>query len=210
MIMKDFLDYKDLLEKELIDVSCLYSGDVINTENNEVSKLIGSNTFDKSFVNSVLVLIYEKSIEKMFEKSEVKIIRDDGLNKLDDIIPNFSVRNRMTFVNKKYKKRLLVGITQEKNKKILPSYFYHLSEHNDFYYSPLIDKSTYEDVLYIVQNPIQAFVYSLQNMEYIIEEKGDIILHTIKYNFYDCDYKSLKIIIRDLQKYRNAKLKCLK
>jgi hypothetical protein len=75
----------------------------------------------------------------------------------------------------------------------------------DLYYSPLIEDSGDEIVLYISDASIQSLVYTIQNMEYEIIG-GQKKNHTIKYPFYECDFNSYKISIKDISKIRDEKI----
>jgi hypothetical protein len=66
-----------------------------------------------------------------------------------------------------------------------------------------------ELTLYVVDNSIQSLVYSLQNMDYVIEPIDNNNFewkHTINYNLYDCRFNSYKISIKDVSKLRNDKI----
>jgi hypothetical protein len=78
----------------------------------------------------------------------------------------------------------------------------------DVFYSPLINDDD-ELTLYVVDNSIQSLVYSLQNMDYVIESIDNNNLewkHTINYSLYDCRFNSYKISIKDVSKLRNDKI----
>jgi hypothetical protein len=62
--------------------------------------------------------------------------------------------------------------------------------------------------MYLVDSGIQSLVYSIQNMTYDIErvDEFDKWKHTINYTLYDCNYKSFKLIIKDLSKIREDKI----
>ena len=64
-------------------------------------------------------------------------------------------------------------------------------------------------VLYVVDKSIQSLVYSIQNMDYKIEQNDKDNIewkHTMEYNLYDCRFNSYRLSVKNLSKLRNDKI----
>lgn len=212
--MKETFDeYKDVLERNLINFSYLYDGDVISSIDEECKEMINNRSVSLSFIIRSFNNIYEKSFEFMMSKSEEILISQD-LSKLDldgnkifSIIDDLKIKPLYLFCSNKSKKRF--GIIKA-NSGPFPDYFYSIKKvfnrNYDLYYSPLIEDSDDDEiVLYISDASIQSLVYTIQNMEYQVKGTQSKN-HTIKYPFYECDFNSYKIIIKDVSKMRQDKI----
>ena len=74
------------------------------------------------------------------------------------------------------KSRKIFGISKNSNNtSAFPSYFYSIDKYIgmnvDVFYSPLVVEDEDEMILYVVDNSIQSLVYSIQNMDYTIENQ---------------------------------------
>lgn len=205
-----FNEYKEILESNMIGISYLYSGDVISSELKSNSENIENKMESTFFIKNTVEKIYKQSIDSMFKRSLV-INKSLDFKKIDknsewleviiksldiDFIPKYA------FVNDFSK----LGIVRNIEDRYLPSYFYWIDKIKDtkLYRCPYINiVDDDEMVIYLVSDGIQSMVYSIQNMEYTIEEPN---IHTIFYKFYNCNYKSYKLIIKDTQKMRNDKI----
>lgn len=211
--MKETFDeYKETIEQNLINFSYLYDGDVISYKTEEYKEDIDNQTVSPSFIIRTFNHIYKRSFERMMLNSkEISISYD--LSKLDldgdkifSIIDSLGIKPLYIFCSTESKKRF--GIIKS-NSGPFPDYFYNIKTiHNknyDLYYSPLIKETNDEIILYISDASIQSLVYSIQNMEYEIKgaQKKN---HTIKYPFYECDFNSYKISIKDISKIRDEKI----
>ncbi|MCK9475537.1 MAG: hypothetical protein M0R46_06455 [Candidatus Muirbacterium halophilum] len=209
------MKYKEKLENELLDIEYLYSGDV-KTENPihyyEKYKITDNNKLDKIFIKEIIIDIYEKSIQQMKDRAIVIITNNDKLSNVNSIIVKNNINSNFIFVDKKYRKIILnmSNIQTNRTSHILPRYFFKLYEEANIYLCPIIKIISYENDIYLVDKPIQSMVYVLQNMRYEIKKVDDKWKHIIKYDLFDCIYTSYKIVLRDMQKYRNKQLKCLK
>lgn len=202
-----FDEYKDTLERNLINFSYLYDGDVISSINEEYKEDINNHTVSPSFIIRTFNNIYKKSFQRMVSNSkEISITQD--LSKLDgdkifSIIDDLKIKPLYIFCSNNSKNRF--GIIKS-NSGPFPDYFYNIktiyNKNYDLYYSPLIEESNDEIILYISDSSIQSLVYSIQNMEYKIDKKN----HTIKYPFYECDFNSYKISLKDISKIRDEKI----
>jgi hypothetical protein len=208
--MKETFDeYKETIERNLIKFSYLYDGDVISSTTEEYKEDIDNQTVSPSFIIRTFNHIYKKSFERMMSNSkEISISHD--LSKLDldgdkifSIIDDLKIKPLYIFCSEQSKKRF--GIIKS-NSGPFPDYFYNIktiyNKNYDLYYSPLIEESNDELILYISDSSMQSLVYSIQNMEYRINKKN----HTIKYPFYECDFNSYKISIKDISKIRDEKI----
>lgn len=208
---ESFSEYKETIEENMINISYLYSGDVISSELKSNSENIGINNHSPSFIIKTLENIYRESIELMFTRSKTINISldfrkiDNKREWLNRIIESLDIdfKPKYAFVGDITK----LGILRSNVNRYLPSYFYWVSKiSNDIklYNCPhinLIDDD--EMIIYLVSDGIQSMVYSIQNMEYIIDSSN---IHTILYEFYNCNYNSCKLIIKDIKKMRNDKI----
>jgi hypothetical protein len=145
-------------------------------------------------------------------------IKTTGSNFMFDRISELGIKPLYIFCSDKSRK--LFGISKNSdNNSAFPSYFYkiqkYISVNVDVFYSPLIKDNEDELVLYVVDNSIQSLVYSIQNMDYIMEPNMAIYSftddnmewkHKINYNLYDCNYKSYKLVIKEISKIREDKI----
>ena len=77
-----FDEYKDTLERNLINFSYLYDCDVISSINEEYKEDINNHTVSPSFIIRTFNNIYKKSFQRMVSNSkEISITQD--LSKLD-------------------------------------------------------------------------------------------------------------------------------
>lgn len=204
---ESFDEYKSIIETNLVEISYLYSGDVISSSDQDFTSYISHSKTSPKFIIDVIDFIYEKSIRTMMSSSTI-IERCLDFNKMDingkwlnDIISDINKSNSFVFIGDIKK----IGIIKSNNKRPFPDYFYNikkLSNSNKLYKCPYIDVSDDEIVLYLVDRPIQSLVYSIQNMSYIVNKNS----HTLKYNFYKCDYLSYKLVIKDFKKMRDDKI----
>ena len=74
-----FSDYKKTLEDLLQNISFLYSGDVISSEERTMTMGVKHNSFSTELMKNVLLDIYNESISKMIENSEEVSISTDNL-----------------------------------------------------------------------------------------------------------------------------------
>jgi hypothetical protein len=204
---ESFDEYKSIIETNLVEISYLYSGDIISSSDENFTSNISHSKTSPKFIIDVIDFIYEKSIKTMMSSSTI-IEKCLDFNKidingewLDDIISDIDKSNSFVFIGDIKR----IGIHKNNNKKPFPDYFYNikkLSNSSKLYKCPYIDVSDDEIVLYLVDRPIQSLVYSIQNMSYSVNENS----HTLKYNFYKCDYLSYKLVIKDFKKMRDDKI----
>jgi hypothetical protein len=204
---ESFDEYRSIIETNLVEVSYLYSGDIISYSDENFTSNISHSKTSPKFIIDVIDFIYEKSIKTMMSSSTI-IEKCLDFNKidingkwLDDIISDIDKSNSFVFIGDIKR----IGIHKNNNKKPFPDYFYdirNLGNSNKLYKCPYIDVISDEITLYIVDKPIQSLVYSIQNMTYDINKNS----HTLKYKFYQCDYSSYKLVIKDISKMRNDKI----
>jgi hypothetical protein len=223
-VRESFSEYKKTLEKNLMKVSYLYNGDVISSIDSQYTDIKKSPLTSPSFIINCIVNIYQESFDIMINKSKEFIIPLESLMEVGsdlnmfDRISELGIKPLYIFCSDKSRK--LFGISKPDNNSAFPSYFYkiqkYISVNVDVFYSPLIKDNEDELVLYVVDNSIQSLVYSIQNMDYIIEPNMEIYSftdddnmewkHTINYNLYDCNYKSYKLVIKEISKIREDKI----
>lgn len=205
---ESFDEYKSIIETNLTGLSYLYSGDIISYSDEEfTSNILHSKTSPK-FIIDVIGVIYEKSIKSMISKS-ILVERCLDFSKID--INGYWISEMVNSLDVKYNCFVFIGdvknlgIIKGNNKKPFPDYFYdikNLGSSNKLYKCPYIGVMSDEIILYIVDRPIQSLVYSIQSMTYDINKNT----HTLKYKFYQCDYSSYKLVIKDISKMRNDKI----
>jgi hypothetical protein len=215
-VRESFSEYKKTLEQNLMKVSHLYNGDVISSIDSQYTEIKNSPLTSPSFIINSIVDIYQKSMDIMIGKSKEYIIPLESMSKSKDInmfdkISELGIKPLYIFCSDKSRK--IFGLVKSKsNTSAFPSYFYSIDKYVgmnvDVFYSPLINDDD-ELTLYVVDNSIQSLVYSLQNMDYVIEPIDNNNFewkHTINYNLYDCRFNSYKISIKDVSKLRNDKI----
>ena len=211
---ESFDEYKGIIESNIMTFSYLYSGDVIHGDSVMYTgtSLLHHNKVSPSFIIDTIVHIYEKSIKLMMSKS-IEIIKIIDFDKIDnngnwfDNILNYiddeNLNIKYLFTNEENKSKL--GITRAINEKPFPDYFYHIKNMKfgaKLYKTPLVLNSDCDIIVFMTDRPIQSLVYSIQNMSYSINGNK----HTLNYKFYECDYLSYKLIIRDIKKVRDDKI----
>lgn len=200
MFKEEFVNYKEVLNDVISEMKYLFNGDVINSNDFECTKIIDTERISTNFIIEIIDDIYNKSILSMMDRSVIlpdlnnKEIQD--LYQLSDKLLERDIRADflyISFVQKIIKKRAL------------PSYIYPLSSGvipMEIMETKHIESTLDEYVVYLTDNPIQSFVYIIQNMDYIIDGSK----HTIKYKTYNCDYRSYKVSLKDLNKIRRDKI----
>lgn len=211
--MKETFDeYKETLEKNFVNFTYLYDGDVISSKDLSYTETVNNHSISPSFIIRTIDQIYRKSFNIVFEKSEEIVISRDlskGLigEEIFSLIDELKIKPLYVFCSESSKKYF--GIVK-KNNGPFPEYFYNIktiyNKNYDLYYSPMINDFSDEIILYVVDSSFQSLVYSIQNMEYEIIDSGNKKNHTIKYPFYECDFNSYKISIKDISKIRDEKI----
>lgn len=191
----------------------MYDGDVKSSIEMNYSKVINNHSVSPLFIIESFNYIYKESFKIVFKKSKEISIPFD-LSKLDldgdkilSLIDDLEIKPLYIFCSDKSKSRF--GIIKN-NTGPFPPYFYNIkkiyNKNYDLYYSPLIEEDDNEVVLYVTDSSFQSLVYTIQNMEYNIENDGKEKNHTLKFPFYECDFNSYKISIKDISKIRNEKI----
>ena len=201
-----------------MSISYLYNGDVISSHDSCYIEVKNSPLTSPSFIINSISNIYQESIDIMISKSKEFIIPLESLNDIGkdvnmfDKISELGIKPLYIFCSDKSRK--LFGISKSKtNTSAFPSYFYPIDKYIginvDVFYSPLIKDEDDELVLYVVDKSIQSLVYSIQNMDYKIEQNDKDNIewkHTMFYNLYDCRFNSYKLSIRNVSRLRNDKI----
>lgn len=221
-MVDDFSEYKKTIEGNLINTPFLYSGDVISSSIHKYSEVKHTPLVSPSFVINCISKIYQMSFDKLVEKSKEVILSEDSVirnlspteNFLDKLV-KIGMNPHFIFVSNKSAK--LLGIKYNIiNNRPLPYYFYEIEKYIginlDVLICPNIEEIDGETVMFVTDKPIQSLVYTIQNMDYkvtpIEDETKDLMswIHEIEFNFYDCDYVSNKILIKNLSKIRDDKI----
>jgi hypothetical protein len=208
---ESFYEYKKTIEANLLNISFLYSGDVISSiECSYEEQILNNINNSPKFIINSLDFIWEWSVNQMVKNTIGEVISVLDFEKLDinglwleDLINSLNIESftpRFIFINStKY-----LGILRNNERKPLPEYFYSVRKSKDLqiYKIPIINEVEGQVDIYITDKPIQSLVYVLQNMEYKIS--GNI--HRMNYNLYNCDYRCYKITVKSIIKMRDDKI----
>jgi hypothetical protein len=218
-VKESFEEYKKTLEPNLSNLSFLYNGDVLSSTDSYYSNIKSSEKTSPSFIISTIENIYNESFKMMIDKSETIVISKESIklsvggkgNIIDVIIGELKLKPSYIFTSNK-SKTFFSSLKRVDDTRSFPGYFYNIERYSnmnlEIFYSPLIEETEGESIMYLVDSGIQSLVYSIQNMTYDIErvDEFDKWKHTINYTLYDCNYKSYKLIIKDLSKIREDKI----
>lgn len=210
---ESFSEYRKTLESNIIKFSYLYSGDVLSCSDITFSELIPNNSgVSPKFIINTITDIYEKSIKRMIDKSESFIINKSDLNlPILKKIEKYNIKTRYVFCGKNALNEYFHNTYYSF---VFPDYFYKKQSigHVNIFYSPLIFEEENTSVIYVTDAGIQSLVYTVQNMIYDIKKDNIFIndsyywKHTMNYQLFECDYKSYKIIIKDVSKIRDDRI----
>jgi hypothetical protein len=217
-VRESFSEYKKTIEHNLLNINYLYSGDVISSSDKEYSEIKSSPLTSPIFIINSIVNIYNESFQNMIDKSTDILIPEEGLllgekRNIFDLIHSKGVGVSYIFTSDKSKSFLGI-LNKPSAHRSLPGYLYSVGKNIDIgveaFYSPLIKEQDKNDsIMYVSDRAIQSFVWIIQNMDYIIEpvdETNTKWCHKIKYKFYDCNFKSYKIIIKNISGIRELKI----
>ncbi len=207
---ESFDEYKKTIELNLLNISFLYSGDVISSIYDQYEENILHKKTSPKFIINSLDSIWNWSVNQMIKNTSGEIISILDFEKLDinglwleDLVNSLNIESftpRFIFINStKY-----LGIVRNNDRKPLPEYFYSFrkSKELEFYKIPIINETDGQIDIYITNKPIQSLVYVIQNMEYEISDN----IHRMFYNLYNCDYNCYKITIKSIKKMRDDKI----
>lgn len=231
-----FSEYKSIIDKNIISVPYLYDGDIDFSIDDKYTQITNSSFMSPQVIINTLIKIYNQSFEHLKKSSSEIVISEDSLKfpigkcsslDINKLLSNISLKlgshpkyiftscgsfNKCGFDNK----------FRLDNKGAFPVYFYPITRitgsNIDVLYSPFVEDNDDEYLLYVVDGSFQSMVYSIQNMEYSVKMvNGDDIknnkpyneiewIHQINYKFYNCKFKALKIVIKNISKLRNDKI----
>jgi len=233
---ESFSEYKKTLESNLIGIQYLYDGDVNFSTDSSYDEIKNSPLTSPSVMINCFSKIYEESFNILKNKSKEIILSEESLkfpsgkwqsldtNKILSAIsseigtsPNYIFTSEKSYRSSGFDSRFQLETT-----KPFPGYFYRLTKltgiHTDVFYSPLVEDTEDELVLYAVDKSFQSLVYSIQNMDYKVNivNEDDIKnnkpyheiewKHTIEYKLYDCKFNSVKVRIKNISKMRDDKI----
>lgn len=216
---ESFDEYKKTIESNISNISFLYNGDVLSSTDSYYTHVLSSENTSPSFIIRTIENIYNESFKMMNAKSETIVISKESIklsaggkgNIIDVIMGELKLKPTYIFTSEK-SKTFFSSIKKLDNTRSFPGYFYNIDRYNnmnlEIFHSPIIEENKGESIMYLVDAGIQSLVYSIQNMTYEVEKvvEFDKWKHTINYTLYDCNYKSYKIIIKDLSKIREDKI----
>jgi hypothetical protein len=216
-----FEEYKSTIENNIIKFTYLYDGDVISSIKRSYSINIKHGSVSPNVIIDCIIDIYNRSVKGMIDRS-IEVITplrpkpllnsSDNNNifyYIDKLKENNGFKPLYVFCSENGRK--MFGITKDiKESKPFPGYLYDIERyHNkdyDLYLSPMINDNIDEVEVYVTNRSIQSLVYSIQNMDYIIDKFGDEYKHIIRYNYYDCDFICYKLLIKDISRLREYKI----
>ena len=220
---ESFVEYKKTIELNVINCSFIYAGDVINSMNCSFQQIKNTPLTSPSFIRNCLIDIYNKSFQELVSRSKEFVIAeeslaDDGLYKSDVLskIRNLGIDTHYWFLSEN--KSFQISTFSSQTDRSMPYYFYESKKYDglniDVLQCPLIVEDEGETIIYATDRPIQSLCYVIQNMDYIITKCDEGVQdphlmnwkHEIKYPFYNCDYNSYKIIIKNISQIRNQKI----
>lgn len=233
---ESFSEYKSIIEKNLISIPYLYDGDIDFSTDDSYTQITNSPLTSPQVIINAIVKIYNESFDHIKKSSSEIVIPEESLkfpigkwtsldtNKLLANIsielgshPKYIFSSERSFHRCGFDNKFVLD-----NKRSFPGYFYPLTKltglNTDVLYSPFVEDDDGEYVLYAVDKSFQSIVYSIQNMEYSVSMvNGDDIknnkpyheiewMHRIDYKFYNCKFKSIKVIIKNISKLRDDKI----
>jgi len=222
-VRESFSEYKKTLEQNLMNISYLYSGDIISSIDSQYTEIKGTPLSSPTFIINSIVDIYNKSFQLMSEKSKEFIIPEESIKgkgidgNLFDKIFELGIKPVYIFCSEKGK-TLFGQVFKGNSTSALPPYFYSIDKvvgiNVDIFYTPLIFEDIDEIILYVADAPIQSLVYSIQNMDYSIDSTIDGFTpnvpnqwkHEMSYNLYECNFNSYKLSIRNVSRLRQDKI----
>jgi hypothetical protein len=213
--VEQFEKHKKSLEDFLQNINFIYSGDVINSIDKTYSQKLKHSSFSSNLFKNIMIDVYNWSFEKMKNVSKEIIVHRNNFTDVYGLMDKIPINPKILFYSTNSNLNLNLGshvLESEHDTGYLPSYFtrrFKLMSHNrevSAYYSPLIEDDSDDCHFYLIDEPIQSLVWSLQNMRYSIESSFYDNEHIIKMPIYNCDFNSYKIRVVNTQKLRNNKI----
>jgi hypothetical protein len=202
-MLDSFDDYKSIIDNNVINFDYLYSGDVISSMKSSYSEIKDINSTSPRFIISAIDDIYLKSIEYMKSISDELIIVSSGDKSINSYIKMIDYD-----IIKNYKYAFTSKVKDGNVNNVFPSYFYKITHLYQIEFYKLLDDGK-DVIIYLCDKPIQSLVYSLHNMKYEILPLNGGYHHKMVYDFYECDFNSLKVHFKDISSIRNEKLEVL-
>jgi hypothetical protein len=208
-----FSDYKKIIENNLVNVPFLFAGDVISSHLKSFNCQRDQEHMSPMFVIDCFDEIYRQSFYEMVSKSKEIIISSESISNVYQSLTSLGINTKFIFSTNKFS-RYIGTHFKVVNHRAFPPHFYAIEKifglDIDILNSPLITELEDEIVIYVTDKPIQSLVYTIQNMDYVIKKiSRKKWSHVINYPFYDCVYNSYKVVIRDISKIRENKIKDL-
>lgn len=211
--MNGFDNYRKSLDNFLQSIDFIYAGDVINSVNKKYLNTLKDSSFSAHLFREMMIDIYNYSFEKMSQKSKEIIIDRNSFSDIYQLMDSIPVSPKILFYSINSNMNLGLGShLEDDDHSYLPSYFsrrFKLISYGrevSAYYSSLILDDVDDCHFYLCDRPIQSMVWSLQNIDYSVNESND---HLIEIPVYNCDYEVYKIRVVDTQKLRNDKINSL-
>ena len=221
MMSETFEEYKKTLEKAMLRSAFLCSGDVVKLDKEIVYSEEKSNEMmSPDFIIKSFSEAYKETIRNFFSvdhKISVSNIKQNPNSSNwfpTESLNKFKARFMIAPVSS-YSKLSTIWDTEKGGP--FPDYFYPVNRLSMFswfnspvnlYYSP---QSGYYNVpeetedtynFWVTDKPIQSMLWIIQNMDYQIDKSDYGWTHTMHLPIYQCQYESLNIRLRDIQKFR--------
>lgn len=218
---ESFSEYKKTIEQNLMGITYLYDGDALSSIDESYSEVKETPLTSPKFIINTIIEIYNKSFINMISRSKEIIIPEESLSGLDNILDKImEIGINPLYIFGSIKGTKLFDTKKQEVNRPFPGYFYRIEKfiglNLGIYYSPLIDETDGETILYVTDKSFQSLVYSIQNMDYKIDPQSETNgdkpyneikwLHTLDYKLYDCKYNSYKIVIKNVSKLRDDKI----
>lgn len=215
---ESFNEYKKTLDRALMSIDYLYSGDINSTLTvNSYSEVKTNPLTSPIFIQNCIKQIYKESFDLIKQRAKEVVIPDvvgtpleikTLTSKMDSVL---NYPNKFIFTSKSSYNYVGFDSFKIDNSRGLPGYLYELTRivgaHSIIYYSPEVEEEDGIFTIYATDHPFQSLVYSLQNMDYEITQVDDTNwIHKISYTLYDCKFSAVKVLIKNVKKIRDEKI----
>lgn len=200
-------DYCKQIEDVVSKIDYLYSGDVISSIDKKQSFNINLRRISTTNVISIINSIAEESILKMItDTTDCKMCSTYNLgDHIKEICKSKFAFGNQTFIN--YFKTI-AHVSNYNKGTIFDKFMYkELSQENTDIYciDEILNRNSLNSnnmIVYTCDKPIQSLVYTINTTTYLIENN----IHTMEYKIFNCQFKSNKFIIRNIENDREHKL----
>lgn len=207
-------DYYKQVEDFIIKFDYLYSGDVISSSDKSTSFNLNLDKISTTAITRLINNIYQDSILDMINRTND--IKTFDLSNIDNAIKS-TVNYKYAFVNKNFLNHINAGSFRF-SIPVEPVHWKAFDAMYKKYTFGTLDIYCIDDILtdeelnseddmiiYLTDRPIQSLIYTMNTTSYEIKNNN----HKIEYKVFNCDFKSRKIVIRNLEVDRDIKIDSL-